>query len=462
MELFSDGGFASGLAADGLPVVPPAADLVAAMLAGGDPELSLGAVPPSLGACRLWRVAACAVMAGCEPRQFPVVVAAVRAALAPEFNAHGAGATTMGCTPVVVVSGGGAAAAGVDCGRGCFGSGHRANATIGRALKLVLHHVGGASIRGTEATTIGTPAKVGACVGERDDVVAGGWGAYGGEAPTASVFPVTSMTQVVDFDTVDAEAIAKNVGHTLAHGCWGARFPMCSSALVLVSPEHYATLKTTYPTRAAFAEALWRFSTAAALPHASGAVSTFAKAKGAGPLSASVAGFVAPSLLSTAALFGKTPMPKFETPEAIHVVVCGGDAGKFTMVCAGFGAGAPGMPTSRLSLPTSQPIENLSLSSTPLPAGAVLDPRSDPAAAERPPKRLAPRTGALRGPVGLLDISKGGGKVFLDGVEAGLRALFRDVEIYRYVKPTFSRTAPEALLDDIAQSCKHVVLGLGD
>ena len=132
------------------------------------------------------------------------------------------------------------------------------------------------------------------------------------------------------------------------------------------------------------------------------------------------------------------------------------------MVCAGFGAGAPGMPTSRLSLPTSQPIETPPLKATPPPAGAVLDPRSDPAAAEGPPKKLAPRTGALRGPVGLLDISKGGGKVFLDGVEAGLRALFRDVEIYRYVKPTFSRTAPEALLDDIARSCKHVVLGLGD
>ena len=94
VEAFDDGGFACGLAADGLPVVAPRRELVDAMLAGADPRLSLGACPPSQRDCRLWQAAACAVLAGAEPRQFPVVVAAVRAALDPAFNALGAGATT--------------------------------------------------------------------------------------------------------------------------------------------------------------------------------------------------------------------------------------------------------------------------------------------------------------------------------------------------------------------------------
>ncbi|KAH8055711.1 hypothetical protein JL722_8057 [Aureococcus anophagefferens] len=419
MEGFSDGGFACGLAADGLPVVEPKRASVRAMLGDADPEASLGACPPSNSACHLWRVAACAVLAGCEPRQFPLVVAAVRALLDD--------------------------------------AGTRANACVGRALKLVLHHVGGASVGGTESTTIGTPAKYSACVGERDDVVAGGWGPYGGRgAPTCTLFPVTGMAQVVDFDTTDPKEVAKNIAVTRAHACWGARFPFCSSALVLVSPEHYKTLQTEYATRQAFKKALFDYSNAAIVPHSGRAAATLAKAKGASPTVAALAGAVTPTLVSLAGAFGSAPVPKFESPESIHVAVCGGAAGKFSMICAGFGAGKPGMAAHRMSVPVSRPVAALEPGTGNLPDGAVLDPRG----ATPPPLALAPRSGRLEGAVGLLDISKGGGKVFLDGIEAFLRTAFEGVEIRRYAKPTFSRNCPAGLLDDVAAACAHVARGL--
>ena len=74
-EPFDDGGFACGLAADGLPVVAPTRARVAAMLGGADPGVVLGAVPPSLRPCEAWRAASCAVLAGCAPSAFPAITA---------------------------------------------------------------------------------------------------------------------------------------------------------------------------------------------------------------------------------------------------------------------------------------------------------------------------------------------------------------------------------------------------
>src|SRR5204862_1328324 len=90
---------------DGLPVVPPTPTRVAAMLGGHDPDRSLGAVPPALGEATLGRVAACAVLAGCKPAYFPVVVAAVEAMLDPGFNLHGQAVTTSPPGQIVIVNG---------------------------------------------------------------------------------------------------------------------------------------------------------------------------------------------------------------------------------------------------------------------------------------------------------------------------------------------------------------------
>ena len=104
-----------------------------------------------------------AVMAGCAPKHFAVVVAACECLVDKRFNLHGISATTMGATPCVVVSGAACEQAEINVKHGCLGSGHRANACIGRTLKLVMQNVGGNKLGGTESTTIGSPMKYTCC-----------------------------------------------------------------------------------------------------------------------------------------------------------------------------------------------------------------------------------------------------------------------------------------------------------
>ena len=129
---------------DGLPVVPPTPERVERMLGGRDAGRSLGAVPPSGGEATLERVAACAVLAGCRPEYFPVVEAAVQAALDPVLNPHGLAVTTQAGGVVMVVNGPARERLGLNAGMGALGPGARANMTIGRALRLVLTLTGDA------------------------------------------------------------------------------------------------------------------------------------------------------------------------------------------------------------------------------------------------------------------------------------------------------------------------------
>ncbi|HEU0316240.1 MAG TPA: redoxin domain-containing protein, partial [Solirubrobacteraceae bacterium] len=154
---------------DGLPVVPPTPERVEAMLGGRDPGRSLGTVPPVHGEATLERVAACAVLAGCRPDYFPLVVAAVEAALEPSFNAHGIGVTTQPAAPVLIVNGPARDRVGLNSGMGALGPGFRANATIGRALRLVLSLTGGAAPGGLDRSTLGHPGKVGLCIAENEE-----------------------------------------------------------------------------------------------------------------------------------------------------------------------------------------------------------------------------------------------------------------------------------------------------
>ena len=156
---------------DGLPVVPCNESKLRWMLSGThlSPEFVLGKIPPILGDCTVSSVATNAVMAGCEPKHLRIVIAAVQAMLDPEINLHGLHATTMGATPLIVVNGSNVVkSANLNYKHGVLGSGqnNRANACIGRALKLVLQNCGQAKLGGTESTTIGGPRKFTMCVAE--------------------------------------------------------------------------------------------------------------------------------------------------------------------------------------------------------------------------------------------------------------------------------------------------------
>jgi len=116
---------------DGLPLVAPTSERVECMLRGTARPASevLGVVPPSYTEATVGLVAVNAVMAGCEPAHLRIVLAAVEAVLSEPFNLHGVGATTMGATPCVIVSGPARHEAGLALSCGAMGSGTRANAT---------------------------------------------------------------------------------------------------------------------------------------------------------------------------------------------------------------------------------------------------------------------------------------------------------------------------------------------
>jgi hypothetical protein len=155
---------------DGLPVVPPTPERVARMLTGTTRDAAevVAVVPPDLVECTVEKVAANAVMAGCRPEYLPVVLAAIEAACTDEFNMHGLLATTYFSGPVVIVNGPIGRAIGMNSGVNALGQGNRANATIGRALQLVVRNVGGGRPGEVDRATLGNPGKYTFCFAEYD------------------------------------------------------------------------------------------------------------------------------------------------------------------------------------------------------------------------------------------------------------------------------------------------------
>ena len=156
---------------DGLPVVPPTEERVMAMLAGTSRAGSdiVATVPPDLVDISVEKVAIAAVMAGCKPEYLPWVLTAVEAACTDEFNMHGLLATTMPVGPVIVCSGPGTRAIGMNSGGNALGQGNRANLTIGRALQLVIRNFGGGRPGEVDRAAHGSPAKISFCFAEADD-----------------------------------------------------------------------------------------------------------------------------------------------------------------------------------------------------------------------------------------------------------------------------------------------------
>ena len=163
---------------DGLPLIPPTPARVEAMLTvgGGDPDSVIALLPPRSGAGTRRSLAVSAVMAGCRPEWLPVLVAAAQALARPEMNLRGVNATTHPVAPMLIVHGPAAAALGFNGGLGAFGPGNRANATVGRAVRLMLLHLAGATPGDGDASTQGQPAKYTFCVAE--NTAASPWGAY--------------------------------------------------------------------------------------------------------------------------------------------------------------------------------------------------------------------------------------------------------------------------------------------
>jgi len=155
---------------DGLPVVPPTAERVAALLevARLDPKQEIGFVTHRAVSVTAEKVAINAVMAGCRPEYMPVVVAAVEGIVDPRWSYHGPGTSTAGAAVLMIVNGPIARALDINAGDNLFGPGWRANLTIGRAVRLVMRNVCG-SIPGTlDRGTLGHPGKLSYVIAENE------------------------------------------------------------------------------------------------------------------------------------------------------------------------------------------------------------------------------------------------------------------------------------------------------
>jgi len=156
---------------DGLPITPPSLARVEAMCTATvrAPSEVLGEVDPLRGEATVEKIAANAVMAGCRPEYFVVVLAAVEAMLDPAFNMRGVQTTDENVAPLVIVSGPLAARLGINAGFGALGPGWRANAAIGRAIRLVMLNLGGGWPGAVSLAGLGQPGRYTLCLAERED-----------------------------------------------------------------------------------------------------------------------------------------------------------------------------------------------------------------------------------------------------------------------------------------------------
>jgi hypothetical protein len=240
---------------DGLPLVPPTPDRVAAMLehAEGDPDEILFTLQPRAGVVTRRVVAINAVMAGCRPDVFPVVLTALRALSRPEVNLRGVNATTHPVAPLVIVHGDIVGRAGFHAGVGCFGPGNRANATTGRAVRLVMLHVAGAKPGFGDAATQGQPAKFTFCAAE--NTAESPWGSYAVSRGVTSASAVTVHCGEGPHNVHDAEAagdpaliLGKIASAMTSLGQNNAPISQAEYFIVL-GPEHAASVSQAGMTR---------------------------------------------------------------------------------------------------------------------------------------------------------------------------------------------------------------------
>ena len=308
---------------DGMPVVPPTRARVLRMLQGTTrkPDEVIGMVPPDLVPCTVEKVAINAVLAGCKPEYMPVVLAAVEAALIDEFGMHGLLCTTMFAGPVVIVNGPIARRIGINSGVNALGQGTRANATIGRALQLVIRNVGGGRPGEIDRSTLGTPGKYSFCFAEAEDSA---WEplsvqrGFAREASTVTLFAGEGVQGIVDQKSRTPESLARSFALSL-RAVDHYKLAMAGDALLVVSPDHCRVFLEAGWSKARLHDELMALLQ---LPGDEIVVGAQGIAEGV-----------------PAAFAGKT-IPKFR-PGGLFIVRAGGKAGLFSAVIAGWVASGP-------------------------------------------------------------------------------------------------------------------------
>ncbi len=312
---------------DGLPVIVPTLDKVARMVlaSGLDADIELGVMGPAYGVATVEKVAVAAVMAGCLPDYMPVAMAAVRAVCQSAFDLTEMQCTTHCIAPLIIVNG----PARMHCGGfasgfGLMGPGHRANASVGRALRLAMMNIGGARPGVSDMAIHGSPAKFAFCIAEDEESspFAPLHTSFGYAAGDSSVTVVgvdsphsTFFTGDAD-DPASAEALLDTLAAVIASpGNNNSQLGGKAAVVVVLNPDHADVLQRAHYDRARIQETL-----------AARAVTPRTRL----------------ARLNPKMLVGSEEMiPAVRNPANIHVLVAGGP-GLYSMVMPSWCAGPHG------------------------------------------------------------------------------------------------------------------------
>lgn len=231
---------------DGLPVLPPTLAAVEKMLAAGGQQADsiLGVIPPLNGVATAQKVAANAVLAGCLPEYFPLVLAALRGMTRPGYNLDGLQTTTGNIAPLAIVNGPCRNSLSINYGANVLGQGWRANATIGRAIRFIMTNIGGARPGSFDKSTMGQPAKYTFCFGENEEESP--WAPFHVERGLARqcdalhLFGASGVYSAVDMASQTATGLLKTFALTMTGGL--ASGVTSTEVLWAICPEHAAIL----------------------------------------------------------------------------------------------------------------------------------------------------------------------------------------------------------------------------
>ena len=249
---------------DGLPIVPPTPARVDAMLAHADRgrDAVIARLAPAFGVATMELVAINAVMAGLPPAVLPVLVAAIEAIVDPAFNLQGIQTTTNPVAVWLIVNGPMAQELGFNDSFNCLGEGNRANAALGRALRLVLRNIGGALPGAMDRATQGQPARYTLCCAENE--AQSPWTSLRTERgfdPTWSTVTAVPMEGTLNMNThsKDGHEIVRVFAATMMHPP-SNEYVHGSEPWLLIGPEHAEILARAGYDKPALRQALWEQS----------------------------------------------------------------------------------------------------------------------------------------------------------------------------------------------------------
>ena len=228
---------------DGLPILPPTEDRVAAMVnaSGRSPDESIGRIPHLFGDATIEKIAINAVMAGCLPEYMPVLVAATEAIIDPIYFLPSVQGTTNCIAQLIVVHGPARHTLRINYQENLFGQGWRANATIGRAFRLILQNIGGAKPRVTDYSTFGHQGKYSSCIGENEE--ASPWPplhverGFKNTDSAVTVIAIDPHIMVNDASSTSAEGVLHSIASGMIQaGSNNALFG--GEPVVILGPEH--------------------------------------------------------------------------------------------------------------------------------------------------------------------------------------------------------------------------------